>query len=255
MRLIICFLSLALSPFFSLSWGVTGHRVIGTIAEWHMTDAAKHRVMGILEGATIAEVGNWMDDIKSNPVYDSLYSWHFVTIPDGMTYQESDKNPNGDVVKGINFLVSELKKGNLDVDLERDYLKMLIHMVADVHQPLHVGRPDDKGGNTVKVEWFWSRSNLHRVWDSGLIDSQQYSFSELAPIVNRNATNENVFQWQNSDVVDWAHESMTYRKAIYNIPTDGKLNYKYRFDHWDTVQLRLLQAGVRLAGILNEIYA
>jgi hypothetical protein len=254
MKLIVTFFAIALSQFYLFGWGVTGHRVIGTIAEWHMTDAAKHRVMGVLQGATIAEVGNWMDDIKSDPTYDSLYNWHFVTIPDGLTYDQSEKHPNGDVIKGINFLIDALKTVDLKKEVEEAYLKMLIHMVADVHQPLHVGRPEDKGGNTIKVEWFWSKSNLHRVWDSGLIDSQQYSFSELAPIVNRGATNEKVFHWQNSSVVDWAHESMSYRKAIYNIPTDGKINYKYRFDHWDTVKLRLLQAGVRLAGILNEIY-
>ena len=235
------------------AWGMIGHRVVGEVASKHISDKTAEALKELLGHETLAEVSNWMDDIKSDHAYDSLKPWHYTTIPDGMTYGETTPNPDGDVIQGITFLVEALKKGNLSKDLERDYVKLLVHLVGDIHQPLHVGNGEDKGGNTVKVEWFWEPSNIHRVWDSGMIDSKQYSYTELAKIVNHPSEKE-VETLQSTSVVDWAHEAMTFRDGIYDLPDNGKINYEYRYKHWDTMKNQLMKGGVRLAGLLNEIY-
>lgn len=235
------------------SWGMTGHRVVGEVASTHLTDKTAEALKEILGHETLAEVSNWMDDIKSDHAYDSLKPWHYTTIPDGKTYDETTPNPEGDVIQGITFLVDALKKGDLSKELERDYVKLLVHLVGDIHQPLHVGNGEDRGGNTVKVEWFWESSNIHRVWDSGMIDSKQYSYTELAKIVNHPSEDE-VKTLQSTSVVDWAHEAMTFRDGIYDLPDNGKINYEYRYKHWDTMKSQLMKGGVRLAGLLNEIY-
>ena len=235
------------------SWGATGHRVVGKVATQYLTKKAKRNLAEILDNSSLAEVSNWMDDIKSDDAYRHAYDWHWVTIPPGKSYQEADKNKNGDVIATINRLTEELKAGGLTKQKEAEHVKMLVHLVGDIHQPLHVGTGEDKGGNDVKVKWFRENSNLHRVWDSNMIDSKQYSYSELAEIVS-NVSKEQVKAWQNSTVMDWANESIALREQVYDIPESKRLGYRYRYDNWDTVELRLVQAGVRLAALLNDIY-
>lgn len=238
----------------ALSWGMTGHRVVGEIATFHLTKKAQKNISKILINESLAEVSNWMDDIRSDKTRDSLKPWHYVTIPDGETYDSSEKNPKGDVIAAIEQLKKEISKGNLDANTEAEYLKILVHLIGDIHQPLHVGRADDRGGNTIKVEWFWESSNLHRVWDSGMIDSKNYSFTELAILLNRKIDKTKKTEWQSTTTVEWAHEAMTFRKQIYDLPEDKKINYEYRYNHWDLLKIQLLKAGIRLAGVLNGLY-
>lgn len=242
--------------FFSLSagaWGMIGHRVVGEVAEQHLSEAAKEKVEEVLGTMTLAEVSNWMDDIKSDDRYDSLRPWHYTTIPNGKTYADIVPSEKGDVVQGIKQMIDGLKSGELSPQREKEFLMILVHLVGDVHQPLHVGNGEDRGGNDVKVEWFWESSNLHRVWDSGMIDSKQYSYTELTNLVNH-PTNEEVKEWQSSSVEDWANECLVFRDGIYDLPSNRKINYEYRYAHWDTIKGQLCKAGVRLAGILNEVY-
>lgn len=249
-------IAIVLCTFVSLhvfGWGMIGHRTVGQVAEKHLSKKASKKINEILDGESLAVVSNWMDDIKSDDAYDHTHAWHWVTIPDGQTYEESEKNPEGDVIATIERLISELKQRNLQKKDEAEKLKMLVHLIGDIHQPLHVGHGEDMGGNKVRLEWFWENSNLHRVWDSDMIDSKQYSFTELADIVD-NVSKEQVKVWQSSSVRDWANESIDLRKQVYDIPEDKKLSYEYRYHNWSTVKLRLAQAGIRLAGVLNEIY-
>ena len=130
---------------------------------------------------------------------------------------------------------------------------MLVHLIGDIHQPCHVGNGKDKGGNDIKVNWFREKSNLHRVWDSNMIESKRYSFSELAEIVN-NVSKDEVRAWQEASVIEWANESKALRDQVYNLPENKRIGYRYMYDNWATLELRLVQGGVRLAAVLNDIY-
>ena len=207
----------------------------------------------ILKHESLAEVSTWMDEIRSDDRYDHTYDWHWVTVPDGMTYEQTNKNPKGDVIATIETIISELETGRLAQEKEVEHIKMLVHLVGDIHQPLHVGTGEDRGGNDVKVTWFRSESNIHRVWDSGMIDQKKYSYTELAEIIDH-TTKEQIEKWQASSVRDWANESKALREQVYELPEDKNISYRYMYHNWDTVELRLLQAGVRLAGVLNRIY-
>ena len=235
------------------AWGMLGHRVVGEVASKHLNASTKSRIHSILGHQTLAEVSNWMDDIKSDKKYDSLNPWHYVTIPDGMKYSETNINPKGDAIAGINFVIKQLRSENLDPELEKEYLMILIHLVGDIHQPLHVGNGTDKGGNEVKVSWFGSNSNLHRVWDSEIIDGKKYSYTELTEIINH-PTNDEVVSWQSDSVEDWAHQCMQFRDGIYDFGSGYAWEYKYMYANWGVMKDQLLKGGVRLAGILNDIY-
>lgn len=206
-----------------------------------------------MDGENIAIAATWMDDIRSNHNFDYTHPWHWVSIPDSSTYKASKKDSRGDIIEKLQSLIKTLKKGDLSHEDEQRDLKYLIHLVGDVHQPLHVGRADDRGGNSIKVKWFSKSSNLHRIWDSGMIKSKELSYSELAHTIDY-PTTEEIEKWQNSTVLDWAMESVHLRSEVYDFGSRKNLWYPYLYRHWGTVCKRLEQGGVRLAGVINEIY-
>ena len=236
-----------------IEWGQIGHYTTGRVAKQYLDPAAWARIQEILAGDSFEEATVYMDDVLSDDAYDSYGDWHWVTIPDGMTYDQTEKNPNGDILAGIRQLTAELKEGGLSQDQEREKLKFLMHLIGDIHMPLHVGTGEDMGGNQVRVTWFRETSNLHRVWDSDMINSRQMSYSELAEALGSvDATT--IAEWQAATPEEWAMESASYRDQVYDLPVDNRLGYEYRYKNFDLVRLRLLQAGIRMAGVLNEIY-
>lgn len=251
MNRLILFILLIFFSTTAFGWGETGHRATGYIANKYLNKKAKKAIEQILGGRSISMVSTWMDEIRSDSTYNYTADWHWVTIPDGMTYEQTEKNPNGDIIMTLERLIAELKTKTLPAKQEAEYLKMLIHLVGDIHQPLHVGRPD-RGGNDVKVNWFRTESNLHRVWDTDMIDGTKLSYTELAESLDQ-PTPTQVQGWQRTSVRDWAMESIGYRPQVYDYG-NGRLGYQYSYKYFGIVRERLLQAGIRLAGVLNEIY-
>lgn len=236
----------------SFGWGSTGHRVTGMIASNHLNKKAKKKIEALLGQESLAMVSTWMDEVRSDSTYDYATDFHWVTVETGQSYDQAKKNPHGDVIMTIQRLIAELKSGKLDRVTEIQNLKFLVHLVGDIHQPLHVGCCDDSGGNKVQVKWFGGNSNLHRVWDSDIIDGTKLSYSELAQSLGT-PDDATIKKLQSSTVRDWAIESMSYRDRVYAIDK-GNLGYEYSYKNLPLVRERLLAAGVRLAGVLNDIY-
>jgi len=236
----------------SYAWGPTGHRATALVAEKHLTKKAKKALEQLLGGQSLAMASTWMDDIRSDSTFDYMADWHWVTIQDGESYEQSTKNPNGDVIQTLERVIQELKSGKLSAADQAQRVKILIHLVGDLHMPLHVGGGADRGGNDIRVTWFRTDSNLHRVWDSDMIDDTRLSFTELAESLGKPDATA-IQKLQSTGVRDWAKESMGYRAQVYEYG-DGRLGYKYSYKNLPTVRTRILEAGIRLAGILNEIY-
>lgn len=252
MKKIISLITLVFLAMNAFGWGPTGHRVTGWIAEKYLNKKARAAVEKLLDRQSLAMASTWMDEIKSDSAFDYMTDWHWVTIPFGETYEQSAKNPNGDIIQTIERSIAGLKSKKLSGEEQARHIRILIHLIGDVHQPLHVGGRNDRGGNEIKVMWFRSDSNLHRVWDSDMIDDTKLSYSELAQSLDKPSDIE-LKSWQKSSVRDWARESQSYEKQVYDIG-NGRLGYRYAYLYWHIVRHRLLQAGVRLAGVLNEIY-
>ena len=128
-----------------------------------------------------------------------------------------------------------------------------MHIIADLHQPLHVGNGNDRGGNDFDVVCFGQQSNLHRVWDSQIIDQQKLSFSEMAAWLQQKITPEQYRHWNNEDALVWIAESAELREQIY--PADVRLSWDYDYRWLPLIHKRLVQAGVRMAAYLNQIFA
>jgi hypothetical protein len=237
----------------ALAWGPVGHRTVGEIAEHHLTRRARVEVARLIAPQTLADVATWADEIRYLPEWKKADPWHYISIDDGETLATTARNPDGDILEAMERMEGALRDRAATREQRIEALKFLGHFVADVHQPLHVGRRADAGANKVEVVFNGRPIDLHWVWDALIINDQGYSYSELARALDH-ATPLEIRAWQRSPFADWIAESQALRPEVYRLPENGKINYLYAFEHWPQIQRRLLQAGVRLAGRLNSIF-
>ena len=256
MKFLVLFLMIGTHLCFSndLVWSKTGHRVTGEIAEMYLSRKVKKKVLRILNGRSLAEVSNYADDIKSDPEYRSYGPWHYVNFPGHLSYSDVTPNPEGDIVMAIEKCISVLEDESASLSDQTFYLKMLVHFLGDLHQPMHVGRAEDRGGNDIQLQWFGQGSNLHRVWDFHMIEDFGMSYTELAdklPKLSKKA----VRNMQKGSVYNWVEETQEITNEVYGSVESGEeLRYAYSYKYWGTVENQLLKGGVRLAGILNRIF-
>lgn len=235
------------------AWGRTGHRVVGAIAERHLSGTAGRAVGELAGPGGLARIANWPDEIRSDEeLGEGKSTWHYVTIPDGESYETVDKEPKGDVIERIRHFEAVLRDATAERQARWRALAWLTHLVGDLHQPLHVGRGDDRGGNDVLVLWFDEPSNLHKVWDEEMIHHARLSYTEMTELLDH-ATAEEIAAWQGTGVLDWTAESMALREQVYDLG-DRRLGWKYMYEQTPVVERRLLQAGIRLAGLLEAIF-
>lgn len=240
------------------AWGVLGHRIVGQIAQSYLTPTAKKEIQKILGTESIAMSANWADFIRSDSTMDYISPWHYINIKGGLSREEFHTYFKHDTLVDaytkINFLVKELKNKSLAKDKKVIYLKLLIHFVGDIHQPLHVGRPEDRGGNDIKVTWFGAATNLHSVWDSRLIDFQQLSYTEYTDAINHVSPTRRAML-QKQPLIDWLFQSYQVAEKVYSdIKPDEKLSYLYNYKFIGILDQQLLIGGVHLAGLLNSIF-
>ncbi len=236
-------------------WGKTGHRVVGEIAEKYLSKKTEKQISKLLDGHSLAFVANYADDIKSDRQYDAFSPWHYVNFPFGEKYETYPKSEKGDIIQAIEKCITVLKNENSSREDKVFYLKMLIHFVGDLHQPLHVGLADDKGGNNFQVRWFNDGSNLHSVWDYKMLDFYEMSYTEVATNTDV-LSKEQVEAIKKGSVIDWMYESRALCENIYDhTEVGGKLSYNYMYEYMDTLRSQLQKGGIRLAKLLNEIFS
>ena len=155
MRFLFIFL-IATQSIFATSedWGKTGHRTVGEIATSVLSKKALKNIALILDGASLALVSNYGDDIKSDKKYRKYGSWHYVNLPLDGQYSLQTANSQGDIIQGIQVCVNTIRDVNASKEEKAFHLKLLVHFIGDLHQPMHIGREEDKGGNDVKLTWF-----------------------------------------------------------------------------------------------------
>ena len=238
----------------STKWGATGHRVVGKIADTHLSSKAKREIRKLLKRKSLAFVSTFGDEIKSDKRYNKFYSWHYINMNLDELYANADKNPDGDLITGIEYCKKIIKDKNASDEDKAFYLKLLIHFIGDMHQPMHIGRREDKGGNNIKLQWFYKDSNLHRVWDSEIIDSYGMGYVELAANADYLTKNQ-IKAIQKGTLVDWVDEVHVLSNKIYASAKSGEnLRYQYSYEYLGTVRTQLQIAGIRLAKVLNDLF-
>jgi hypothetical protein len=182
--------------------------------------------------------------------------WHYVSIPTGKTYFDQKRTKDGDIIEALFRFEDTMRDLKETKENKLAALKFLIHMTGDLHQPLHVGLAEDRGGNMIRVKWFKSETNLHAIWDEELVDFEKLSFTEYANYLNHYSKDEKK-DWEKGTFFDWAKESQDLRPTVYDIGemTPPNLSYEYNYKVKPVIEKRLKQAGLRLAYVLNRIYS
>ena len=250
--LVLCALQ---SPLAS-AWGQIGHRVTGKIAEPYLSEQARAAIAEILPNESLAEASTYADEMRSNP--DSFWQkvagpYHYVTVPSGKAYAEVGAPREGDSVTALARFKKTLLDPNSTQAQKQLALRFTIHLVGDLHQPLHAGNGTDRGGNDLKLQFFYENTNLHRIWDSQMIDRRQLSYTEWSDWLGQKISAEQAKAWSVTDPEVWIAESAEIRDTIY--PDGTNLSWDYLYEHLPTATTRLQQAGIRLAAYLNALYA
>lgn len=253
-KLLTSLLLLTMTPTV-FAWGQTGHRVTGTIAEQHLTAKAKAKIKKILGTESLAEASTWADEMRSNPAefwQKTASPYHYVSVPQGKTYPEVGAPDKGDSVTALKRFAAILADDESTLEQKQLALRFIVHIAGDLHQPLHAGNGTDRGGNDVKLTFFGEDSNLHRVWDTGLIERQNLSYTEMSNWLSKRITKKQAKEWKEADPQVWIAESAAIRDTIY--PDSDRISWNYNYQHIDTVKTRLSQGGVRIAAYLNELF-
>jgi len=242
---------LPINPTFAL--GANGHRIVAKIAEENLEPSAKKALMEITNGVPLAKLATWPDEIRSDSNWDHAKPWHYLSINDDESFTDFPRSKNGDVLKALADFEKKLRDKSVKGKEKWQALAFYIHFAGDIHQPLHVGRRDDLGGNKITVNWFGKPTKLHAVWDSSIIENQQLSYREYADFLN-NKTEGTIKSWQDSVYLDWAKDSKAMRGYVYDLPANDKLSYDYAYKNTPKLNEQISKAGIRLAGMLNDIF-
>ncbi|WP_186458711.1 S1/P1 nuclease [Mucilaginibacter achroorhodeus] len=241
------------SILFLASWGYKGHRAIAAIAQKHLSSNTAYVVSAYLQGEAMSEVATWADENRDR----KTASWHYLNLPLGLTHEafvkavtQSDNN----IYTAILKTEASLKEKELPAEQKNEALKYLIHLVGDAHQPMHVSRKEDKGGNTIQVRFDGKGSNLHSLWDSKLIDHEGLSEQDISKNYDV-ATAAEISKWQSDSPVEWLWESYQISSNLYALTRSGAtIDEAYYEKFIPVIHQRINQAGIRLAGELNKLF-
>ena len=238
-----------LSPQFSFAWGHKGHSLVAEVAFSQLNESTKTEVMKFLDGKSIEDAANWMDEIRSDHTYDYLKPLHYINIDKGEQFNPSSTE---NIYSEINRILTDFKSMDKlrDEQIQFDLLE-LMHLFGDIHQPLHCGYGSDKGGNTVQVSFLGTGSNIHKVWDSEMIDYKKVTLQDV--LQSNHYTSEQIASIKKAPVEAWIKESRSYLDNCYAFKSN-KIDDAYVNANIGIVESQIDKAGIRLAALLEEYF-
>lgn len=242
-------------PLLGYAWGQKGHDTVAHIAERHLTETTAAAIDTLLDGKSIVYWANWLDNASHTPEYEYSITWHYKNIDAGQTYDKAKTPKTGDIVSALEQQQLILADTTRTKEERALALKMVVHLYGDLHQPMHMGHKSDKGGNYWKLRWFRNYSNLHKIWDSNLVESgHKWSYTEWADQLDRATEAEAAGILAGGTPEKYARETYGICTAVYEAtPEDSNLEYTYIADWTPTVERQLLKGGLRLADALNGL--
>lgn len=238
------------------SWGQKGHDTVAFIAEKHLTPTTQLAIDSLLDGKSIVYFANWLDQASHTPEYAYSKTWHYKNIDADQSFEDAPLLDSGDIVRALELQTNVLLDDDSDLASKQLALKMIVHFLGDIHQPMHLGHATDLGGNRHYVKYFGKDSNLHSVWDSSLPESaHKWSYSEWQQQIDRLTPDEINIILENSSPAGWAKETYEICKNIYSsTPVETKISYDYIAEWTPTIEQQFLRGGIRLADLLNSIF-
>ena len=249
LKLYIVAITIFSGTYQSFAWGEKGHNLVAQVAFNYLNTKTQKIVLEYLDGMTIQEAANWMDNIKSDKKYDYMRKLHYINADKG---QNIVANEEENIVATIIKTINELKNYKaLPKDEVKIKICILFHLIGDLHQPLHVGYGEDRGGNSFQINFYGKGTNLHAFYDSGIIEYKGLTLPEC--LNAKKYTKEEIAEIETIDVVSWANQSRSYLKSIYKI-NDRKLDDRYIDSNYPIIKEQILKAGIRLSSSLENIF-
>lgn len=258
----LAFLAVAASDSAAFGWGDKGHRVHGELAWRLLDDATRARVAALIPNETLSSIANWADEIRDER--PETRPWHYVNIdPADVRYVAArDCEEDACVVARLERFTASLSDPATPTDERREALKWVVHLVGDVHQPLHVALLEDRGGNDIAVEFGGKETNLHRLWDVDLLERFGASAESHAAELAADLNDEDRETWRRGGPADWADESFALAKEwAYRdergarIESGAILGREYWLTRSVIADRQLKRAAVRLAWVLERAFA
>lgn len=235
-------------PSRSFAWGPEGHAIVGRLAMRFVNADVKQNIYRLLGNMSVDTAANWMDIMKGNGDYDFMRSWHYVDFAKGQQYVSSNTD---NIINRLILSYNELQHKKLLCDDQvRTDLYILLHLMGDLHMPLHTGYDEDLGGNKVTVQYDSIKThNLHRFWDEDIIGLTKITDADCLQYYDKTLTDS----LRDVDFISWMYDSRSLLDGVYDFP-GFMLDEKYLQTNKTVVEKQLLKAGVRLAFILNKIF-
>jgi len=247
-------LAAGLVPVLACAYGPEGHLIAGSAAERRLCAAASAEVARLGGGEGLGELGLWADRIRGDEARRDTAPWHYMNIRDGGSLRAFRHPPEGDVLEAIERFTRALGDRSRSSSERADALKFLVHFVVDIHQPLHVGRASDRGGNTLDVSYAGRTTNLHRFWDSDAVELANLSVARYARGLRADMERAGAAGAELDPAV-WAEESLGLRGEVYGFDRrTGELDAAYLEKAERVTRRRLAEAALRLAGTLNRLF-
>jgi hypothetical protein len=242
------------------AWGAAGHRIVAGVAQNHLTPHAKQQIAAILgPNVTLDSVATFADDIRNSR--PDTRQFHFVDIEKDLTdyvpSRDCPQTAQGDcVIAALERFRQQVFDPHASLATKQFALKFIIHLVGDMHQPLHCSDNHDHGGNGLSVQFFNQAMNLHSLWDSGIIAKTGLSESQYASALEGGLTPQQISQIQQGTTIQWALESHALAKtnAYDNVQPNASLGQAYFNTNKPIVDMQLRRGGLRLAKVLNDLF-
>lgn len=239
-----------------MSWNLIENKTVAQIAENHLTPQARLAVYVFLNGS-VTDVDAWTDEIKNDTSYSVKDPFHFLNLPLGLNYAEFKQAMESRPEKNIyNILIKcqhDISDQNVSMDKKRIALKILVYLIIDIHLPTDVTEAAN-AGNTVQIQFDGEGTGLHSLWYSKIISRLDTDHIELAKAYDT-ATVKQVDEWQQDDILKWVYESYSIGCELYAENKNGMvLNDDHYNKYLPVVKQRLEMGGVRLAGVLNQLF-
>lgn len=248
--------TLCLTALTAYPWGQKGHDTTAFIAENHLTPITKALVEELLDGKSIVYYANWLDNASNTPEYAYSKTWHYKNVDAGVKYEEAKLHENGDIVRALYAQTKVLQDPNASREQKQLALKMVVHLMGDIHQPMHVGHATDLGGNRWDVRYFGKDTNLHSTWDSSIVESaHKWGYTEWQQQIDRLSDDVEKAVIAGGTPDAWCKETYDICTSVYTLtPQGSRISYDYVAAWTPTIEAQFLKGGLRLADVLNSIY-
>lgn len=236
------------------AFGPVGHQIVADIAYENLKWSTRKKVDKLLGKRGIIYQSSWADDIRSDNRYAYSYNWHFQNLRADMSRQELRQLYDNPKLEGeFLFYALDSLSQNLKTDRNNaEALKFIVHFVADMHQPMHLGRLEDRGGNDIQVKWFGREIRLHQLWDTQILESNRFSYSEYSRYL-QDKFGKQKKQFKKQPLFDSIWETYLLQLEIYGCDYENLNPYDYIYRFGDDIDEQLYRAGIQLSNLLNRV--